>query len=125
MKEESKYKITNFLRYYGDALFYPFLALYFSHLNKTESQIGFLLMLIPLLGAILNPFWSLASKNINYNRKIIIFLSLIEAVVIIYLTLVVKLPYLVIGALLLAIVGQPFYVLFDGFTAVYTISNEV
>lgn len=124
MNEERKYKLVNLMRYLGDGFFYPFLALYFSYLSKTESQIGWLMMIIPLLGALVNPLWSKLSKNINYNRKYLKVLTIIEAVSIIYLLFVVKLPLLVIGTIILGIVGQPFYALFDGYTAVYTLQEN-
>lgn len=124
MYEERKYKIVNLIRYLGDGFFYPFIALYFSSLNKTESEIGLLLMIIPLLGAFVNPLWSKFSKNVNYNRLFLRIFSVIEASSIIYLLFVMKLPLLIIGTVMIGIVSQPFYALFDGFTAVYTLQEN-
>ncbi len=124
IKEESKYKLVNVVRYLGDALLYPFLPLYFSYLNKTESEIGMLMMIIPLLGALLNPLWSIFSKNVNYNRTYLKILAIFEALVIIYLLIFIDMPFLILGTVVLGIVGQPFYSLFDGYTTVYTMMEN-
>ncbi len=124
IKEESKYKIVNTIRYFGDALLYPFLPLYFYYLNKTESEIGLLMMIIPLLGALLNPLWSIFSKNINYNRTYLKILAIFEALVIIFLLIFTDMPFLILGTIILGIVGQPFYSLFDGYTTVYTLMEN-
>lgn len=48
-KETAKYQIANLIRYIGDAFFYPFYALFLSSIGKTESEIGIVLMILPLI----------------------------------------------------------------------------
>ncbi|MDD4468542.1 MAG: MFS transporter [Acholeplasmataceae bacterium] len=126
MKNETrKYKLAHIIRYIGDAFFYPFFALYLSTIGKTKTEIGLILMILPLVGIFINPLWSLFSKNINSNRIFVIILSIIEAAAIFYLIQVQALPFVVIGTLILAIVGQPYYTLFDGYTTIYSMQNKV
>lgn len=121
--ETFKYKIAQLIRYLGDSFFYPFFALYLSSLGNKESQIGLILMIMPLVGVVINPMWSLFAKNVNMNRIFIIILTLIEGLLLIYIMQVTTLPFIVVGVLLLAVVGQPFYMLFDGYTAIYNIQS--
>ena len=68
-KETAKYQIANLIRYIGDAFFYPFYALFLSSIGKTESEIGIVLMILPLISLFSNPVWSLFAKNVNYNKN--------------------------------------------------------
>lgn len=122
--ETLKYKIAQLVRYLGDAFFYPFFALYLSSIGYIESDIGLILMIIPLVGMLINPLWSLFAKNINSNRIFIIILTLLEGAIIVYLTFVTTIPFIILGVFLLAIVGQPFYVLFDSYIAIYNMQSQ-
>ncbi len=126
MKNETrKYKLAHITRYIGDAFFYPFFGLYLSTIGKTKSEIGLILMILPLVGIFINPLWSIFSKNINSNRIFVILLTILEALAIIYLIQVEALPFIVVGVLVLAIVGQPYYTLFDGYTTIYSMQHKV
>lgn len=122
--ETFKYKLAQLTRYIGDSFFYPYFALYLSSIGKIESEIGLILMILPLVGMLINPLWSLFAKNVNSNKVFIIILTFLEGLVIIYLTLVTSIPLIVLGVLMLAVVGQPFYVLFDGYTAIYNYQSN-
>lgn len=122
--ETIKYKLAQLIRFVGDAFFYPYFALYLSSIGKIESEIGLILMILPLVGTLINPLWSLFAKNVNSNKVFIIILTFLEGLVIVYLTFVTTIPLIVLGVFLLAVVGQPFYVLFDGYTAIYTMQSN-
>ncbi|MGI6359528.1 MAG: MFS transporter [Acholeplasmatales bacterium] len=123
--ETLKYKISQAIRYLGDASFYAFFALYLSLvLGYKEDTIGLILMILPLVGMIFNIIFSLSAKNINYNRTFMIIMTVIEGILLIILLQVTNLPIIIFIVFLLAIVGQPFYSLYDGYTALYSVQSE-
>ncbi len=123
--ETLKYKISQAIRYLGDSSFYAFFPLYLSIvLGYKEDTIGLILMILPLVGMIFNIIFSLSAKNINYNRKFMVIMTFIEGVLLIILMQITNLPAIVFMVFLLAIVGQPFYSLYDGYTAVYSAQSE-
>src|SRR5690554_3301859 len=120
-KETAKYQIANLIRYIGDAFFYPFYALFLNYIGKTESEIGIVLMIIPLLSIFISPLWNLFAKNVNYNKRFAIVFSLIEGLAIISLLAFTNLITIIIITIILGVVNQPFYTLFESYTTVYTI----
>lgn len=123
--ETSKYKISQMIRYLGDASFYAFFPLYLNLvLGYKEDTIGLILMILPLVGMCANIVFSLSAKNINYNRIFMIIMTFIEGILLIILMQVVNLPAIIFIVFLLAIIGQPFYSLFDGYVAVYSVQSE-
>ena len=64
VKEVNKYQWTYFVRLFGDAMFYPFFALYLSSINIVNEQIGIIMMIFPLVAIIINPMWSHFFKKI-------------------------------------------------------------
>lgn len=123
-KETSKYQAANLLRYIGDAFFYPFYALFLNYIGKTESEIGIVLMIIPLLSIFISPLWNLFAKNVNYNKRFAIVFSLIEGLAIISLLAFTNLITIIIITIILGVVNQPFYTLFESYTTVYTIEQK-
>ena len=53
-----------------------------------------------------------------------IIMTFIEGILLIILMQVVNLPAIIFIVFLLAIIGQPFYSLFDGYVAVYSVQSE-
>lgn len=123
-KETSKYQIANLIRYIGDAFFYPFYALFLMSAGKTESEIGIVLMIIPLISIFISPVWSLFAKNVNYNKKFAVIFSLVEGLAIISLLAFTNIYTIIIITIILGAVNQPFYTLFESFTTVYTIEEK-
>lgn len=123
--ETVKYKISQAIRYLGDSSFYPFFPLYLSVvLGYKEDTIGLVLMILPLVGMIANIIFSISAKNINFNRIFMIIMTLIEGILIIILMQVTDLPIIILMVFFLAVIGQPFYSLFDGYTAVYSAQSN-
>lgn len=120
MKEFNKYQITYFVRFLGDAFFYPFFALYLKYLEVPNKDIGLILMILPLVALFVNPLWSMFARNVNDNRLFLRILPILEALAVIMLVLIDQKPLIPIVTVMLAIVGQPIYILLDSFTSIYT-----
>ncbi|MBM7453542.1 PPP family 3-phenylpropionic acid transporter [Acholeplasma morum] len=120
MKEYRKYQITYFFRFVGDAFFYPFFALYLKYLNVPNKDLGIILMILPLTALFVNPLWSMLSRNVNDNRLFLRILPVIEAISVIILVSLNQLSWIPLVVIMIAIVGQPIYVLLDSFTSIYT-----
>lgn len=120
MKEYRKYQITYFFRFVGDAFFYPFFALYLKYLNVPNKDLGIILMILPLTALFVNPLWSMLSRNVNDNRLFLRILPVIEAIAVIILVSLNQLSWIPLVVIMIAIVGQPIYVLLDSFTSIYT-----
>lgn len=119
MKEVSKYQLTYFVRFIGDALFYPFFALYLNSMGISNDQVGWILMILPLVALFANPIWSSLSRNVNDNRHIMRILTILEAITVIVLIQLKQTEYIALAVVILAIVGQPVYVLLDSYTSVF------
>lgn len=120
MKEVRKYQLTYFVRFIGDALFYPFFALYLKSMSVPNNQIGLILMILPLVALFVNPIWSSLSRNINDNRHIMRILTVLEAITVIVLIQLKQSEFIALAVVILAIVGQPVYVLLDSYTSVFS-----
>lgn len=120
VKEVRKYQLTYFVRFIGDALFYPFFALYLKSMSVPNTQIGLILMILPLVALFVNPIWSSLSRNINDNRHIMRILTILEAITVIVLIQLNQTQFIALAVVVLAIVGQPVYVLLDSYTSVFS-----
>jgi len=120
VKEVRKYQLTYFVRFIGDALFYPFFALYLKSMSVPNNQIGLILMILPLVALFVNPIWSSLSRNINDNRHIMRILTVLEAITVIVLIQLKQTEFIALAVVILAIVGQPVYVLLDSYTSVFS-----
>lgn len=120
VREVRKYQLTYFVRFIGDALFYPFFALYLKSIGKPNDQVGLILMILPLVALFVNPIWSSLSRNINDNRHIMRILTVLEAITVIVLLQFNQTAYIALAVVVLAIVGQPVYVLLDSYTSVFS-----
>ncbi len=123
-KETFKYQSANLIRYIADAFFYPFYSLFLLSIGKTEKEIGIVLMIIPLISIFINPLWSFFAKNVNHNKRLALLFSVIEGIVILSLLAFTNLTVIIIITVILGMVNQPFYLLFESFTTVYTIETK-
>ncbi len=122
MKEIWKYKILTLVRYFGDALYYPFLSLYLVSTGLTTASIGFVLSITPIIGIIVNPLYTMICKNVKITRKVLGIITVVEALLIISLTFTTNLYLISIIVGLIAIFGTSHYGLMDSLTAVF--ANE-
>ena len=84
------------------------------------------MMIMPLVAIFINPIWSKFSKNINYNRIFIRILTVIEAIAVVILANIGANVWLIILVIfIIAVVGQPYYILFDSFTVMYAKQKNI
>ncbi len=118
--ETTKYKFLSFTRYLGDGFFYPFLALYLRSRNLTESRIGFILSISPLLAILLNPIYSLICKNTKRMKNSLGIISMLEGIIIAIISLSSEFYLITALVLGMAIVGSCHYGMLDSLVAAYT-----
>ena len=118
-KEYLMLRIMTFFRYFGDCLFYGYFYLFLESRELTESTIGMICAITPLIALISNPFWNYISKNANTNRKIMAVITVLEGIFILLFTQVSIIELLALLTCLTSFVGSPFYSLHDGFTATF------
>jgi MFS family permease len=123
-KEYLMLRIMTFVRYFGDCLFYGFFYLFLESRGLSESIIGSICAITPIVALICNPIWNHISKNANSNRKIMAIITAIEGIFILMFTQVSMVELLALLTCLTAIVGSPFYSLHDGFTATFANTYE-
>ena len=123
--ETNKYKILSLVRYLGDGLFYPFFALYLKSRNLTESNIGFILSIAPLLAIIMNPIYSKVCKSPRITKNVLMIITVIEGVCIGLIAFFKDFYVISAITLLIAIFGSCHYGLMDALAALYCNHAEI
>ena len=118
-KEYLMLRIMTFFRYFGDCLFYGYFYLFLESRSLSESTIGVITALTPIIALITNPLWSHLSKNANENRKLMIVITVLEGIAILLFTQVSVLELIALLTILVSFVGSPFYSLHDGFIGTF------
>ena len=80
MKDLTKLKILFFLKFMAEAMFIPFLALYYKSLGFTETNIGLFIAIPPLIGICLTPIYSIVCKNVKVAKTTFSIISIISLV---------------------------------------------
>ena len=114
-KEYLLLRIMTFFRYFGDCLFYGYFLLFLKSRGLTESTIGMVSALTPIIALISNPLWSHISKNANHNRRIMMVITVLEGIAILVFTQVNVVEMIALLTILVSFVGSPFYSLHDVF----------
>ena len=117
MNTTSKYRFLYFVRFIGDALFYPFFSLYLVSIGIEGQTLGLVLGLIPLMTVLANPLWGLITKNPDSHRRIMQGLAISVGVAIIGFTLTNQLPVIIGFTLLLGVSDNPSMSLWDGWVS--------
>ena len=125
MNENIKYKILVFIRYLGDSFFYPFFALYLKSKGLIEDQVGFILSISPLVGILINPVYSSICKNFNITKSVLAIISILEAILIILITLSSNFILISVLTVIMAIFGSTHYGLFDSVLAIYSKNQNI
>lgn len=125
MSELFKYKLLSFVRYLGDALFYPFFALYLMTTGKTPSEIGFILSITPILSILVNPVYANIFKKAKTVRKVLGIITLIEAIVIVLIGYSSNFYLVSVLTVCLALSGSAHYGLMDSLINLYANQNNV
>lgn len=119
-KQLRRLKLLFFIRYLGDSFFFSFLQLFLAYKSLSESDIGFINSLRPMLVLFMNPFFGFISKDVNMNRKIMRIITIIEGVLIAFITKFDAFIILTILVTLISMLDSPFYSLLDGFSVSFT-----
>ncbi|HOW38014.1 MAG TPA: MFS transporter [Bacillota bacterium] len=124
-REIFKYKLFFFVRYIGDAFFYPFMSIYFIFKGLSEEQLGWILAITPITTIIANPVWNWIVKDSRISQTVLKFMTVIEGLLIILITRVngFELFALIIG--LIGLLCSPFMSIQDGFAATYALNNHI
>ena len=80
MKDLTKLKILFFLKFMAEAMFIPFLALYYKSLGFSETNIGLFIAIPPLIGICLTPIYSIVCKNVKVAKTTFSIISIISLV---------------------------------------------
>lgn len=123
--ENWKYRILTFIRYLGDSFYYPFVALYLHSRHLTESKIGLLIGLSPLIGIILNPFLTYLCKNFKKTKNLLGFISIFEALAIVAIAFSNNFTLLLLSSIMIAIFGACHYGLMDSVLTIYAENAKV
>lgn len=125
VSETTKFKVFYFLRYFGDAFFYPFMSMYFLAKGISEQNLGIILAIVPITTILVNPFWNYVVKDMRTSRLVLKIMTLLEGIFIILLTQVsgFELYALLVG--LIAFFCSPFINIHDGYTATYTNTHKL
>lgn len=123
--ETNKYKLLTFLRYLGDAFFYPFFSLYLKETNMVESRIGFILSISPVIAIIANPIYSYLCKDIIKTKRILNIITILEGIIIFIISFSTNFTLITCLVFLMAIFGSCHYGLLDSLTTVYSSENKI
>lgn len=78
MSDLTKLKIMFFLKFCAEAMFIPFLALYYKSLGFSESSIGIFIAMPPLIGICLTPVYSIICKNVKVAKMTFSIISILS-----------------------------------------------
>ena len=76
----TKLKILFFLKFCAEAMFLPFLAIYFKNLGFSAKVIGLFLAMPPLVGITLSPIYSVICKNVKVTKNIYTVITILNAI---------------------------------------------
>jgi len=114
-KNYVKIIIVALIRFFGDALFYSFLARYFTTLGFTTIQLGILLGAIPGMAVLGNIVLSRVATNLKINRYIFIVWILIEGTFISLSGFITSFWWVLLFDCICCFCSNSFYNLFDTF----------
>ena len=79
MKDLTKLKILFFLKFCAEAMFLPFLAIYYKNLGFNNVAIGVFLAIPPIVGISLSPIYSIICRNIKVTKIIYSVITILNA----------------------------------------------
>ena len=117
-------KIIYFLRYFADAMFYSFIAVFLASIGFKEGLIGNIQSITTITCLIVNPIWSMVAKNNKITKLLMIILSIIEGTVLIIYSNMTTVEAIMLFTALMAIAASPYYTMMDGHAASYCETNN-
>ncbi len=125
VSETFKFKLFYFIRYFGDAFFYPFMSIYFIAMGVSSANLGIILAITPITTILVNPFWNLMARDLRTIRTILKVMTMIEGSLIILLTQVTGFEMYALIVCIIAFLCSPFMPIQDGFTATFANQNKI
>jgi PPP family 3-phenylpropionic acid transporter len=120
-----RYRILYFIRFLGDSFFFPYFSLYIASLGYEGTTLGIILSITPFVNIIANTIWSIFTSDVQKTRKIIQWITVIEALVVFLFTKLETIQMVVLLTVLLGAIDGPYYNMQDGITATYANNNNV
>ncbi|MDE7106036.1 MAG: MFS transporter, partial [Anaeroplasmataceae bacterium] len=113
MKNLTLCKILAFIRFFAEALFFPYISLYFRTQGLDISQIGILIAAIPITAIVCAPIYSRLCTNPQKTRMALLWMSGIEAIFIVGLTFIKSFGLALAGIILISIISSSNYGMID------------
>nr|MDE5546854.1 MFS transporter [Anaeroplasmataceae bacterium] len=113
MKNLTLCKTLTFVRYFAEALFFPYISLYFHSKSLDVAQIGILIAAIPITSIICAPIYTKLCTNPKKTKLALMIMSFIEALFIILLMLANNFIFSLIGIILVSIISSSNYGMID------------
>ncbi|MDE6241025.1 MAG: MFS transporter [Anaeroplasmataceae bacterium] len=113
MKNLTLCKILTFVRYFAEALFFPYISLYFHSKGLDVAQIGILIAAIPITSILCAPIYTKLCTNPKKTKLALMIMSFVEAFFIILLMLANNFAFSLIGIILISIISSSNYGMID------------
>lgn len=114
MKNLTLCKILTFIRYFAEALFFPFISLYFSEVKGFDIEhIGILIAAIPITAILCSPIYSRVCTNPKRTKIALMIMSIIEAGFVVLLLFANHFAFALAGIILLSIISSSNYGMID------------
>ena len=124
MSEITKLKLIFFLKFCAEAMFLPFLAIYYKSLGFNAATIGLFLAIPSIIGISLSPVYSIICRNIKVTKLIYSIITILNVVcMFLFFQFKTYTPLLVIVILLNMFQANNFGVL-EGFASVCANHNH-
>ena len=124
MSDLTKLKIVFFFKFCAEAMFIPFLALYYKSLGFNEAIIGILLAIPPIVGISLTPIYSIVCKNVKVAKMVFSIISMFNMIMIFLFFRFTKQNELLIVIILFNICSANNFGLLEAFSAVCASNNN-
>ncbi|MFA5274665.1 MAG: MFS transporter [Candidatus Izemoplasmatales bacterium] len=125
VSEKWKFHIYYFVRFFGDAFFYPFMMIYFVSKGIADENLGVILALRMITAMLVNPLWNFLVKDIRISRIVLKIITVVEGALIIVISRVSGFELYALIAVLIAFFCSPSFQIQDGFTATFASENNV
>ena len=124
MKELTKLKIIFFLKFMAEAMFIPFLALYYKSLGFSETNIGLCIAIPPIIGICLTPIYSMVCKNVKVAKMTFSIISILSLICMFLYFKFDNYPQIIIVIVLFNIFHANNFGILEAFASVCATSNN-
>ena len=114
MKNVRKINLVYLSSFFGDALFTPFIALYYISIGFSDFQRGILLALIPISTIVGNFIYGKLSNKLTRNIRLLKLLGLMNALIIILIGFIKNYYVLLFLTALFGLNNSPYFSMQDG-----------